>query len=158
MVQNGIRFVKNTLNIFPLKSVYIDKSCPRKKSHSRTRSTLSEPAFQHFLTTSGESLTWQTKILLPWKSLLWRLPLSSINFHSLERAQEVIFFPSEGQKYVMSMSSDICNFCLCATGCQKFSAKAASRAPRFKTTWSKNDGLRGQELVWPFKERQSEHA
>lgn len=65
MVQNGIRFVKNTLNTFPLKSVYIDKSCPRKKSHSRTRSTLSEPAFQHFLTTSDESLTWQTKILLP---------------------------------------------------------------------------------------------
>lgn len=29
MVQNGIRFVKNTLNTFPLKSVYIDKSCPR---------------------------------------------------------------------------------------------------------------------------------
>ena len=44
--------------------------------------------------------------------------------HSLERAQEVKFFPQwsgEGQKSVMSMSSDICNFSTCATGCQKFS-------------------------------------
>ena len=44
--------------------------------------------------------------------------------HSLERAREVTFFPQwsgEGQKSVMSMSSDICNFCTCATGCQKFS-------------------------------------
>ena len=44
--------------------------------------------------------------------------------HSLERAQEVKFFPQwsgEGQKSVKSMSSDICNFCRCATGCQKFS-------------------------------------
>ena len=43
---------------------------------------------------------------------------------SLERAREVKFFPQwsgEGQKSVMSMSSDICNFCTCATGCQKFS-------------------------------------
>ena len=44
--------------------------------------------------------------------------------HSLERAQEVKFFPQwsgEGQKSVLSMSSDIFNFCTCATGCQKFS-------------------------------------
>ena len=44
--------------------------------------------------------------------------------HSPERTQEVKSFPQwsgEGQKSVMSMSSDICNFCICATGCQKFS-------------------------------------
>ena len=44
--------------------------------------------------------------------------------HSPERAQEVKSFPQwsgEGHKSVMSMSSDICNFCICATGCQKFS-------------------------------------
>ena len=44
--------------------------------------------------------------------------------HSLERAQEVKIFPQssgERQKSVMTMSSDICNFCTCATGCQKFS-------------------------------------
>ena len=98
MVQNGIRFVKNTLNTFPLKSVYIDKSCPRKKSHARTRSTLSEPGFQHFLTTSGESLTWQTKILLPWKSLLWRLPPSWINFSISGESSGSNIFPQWGTK------------------------------------------------------------
>ena len=50
----------------------------------------------------------------PKEAALWR-----------ERAQEVNFFPQwsgEGQKSVMSMSSDICNFCTCATGYQKFSS------------------------------------
>ena len=40
------------------------------------------------------------------------------------RAQEVNSFPQwsgEGQKSVTSMSSNICNHCTCATGCQKFS-------------------------------------
>ena len=55
----------------------------------------------------------------------WCIFKTSQRSHSLERAQEVKFFPQwsgEGQKSVMSMSSDICNFCTCATGCQKFSA------------------------------------
>ena len=54
----------------------------------------------------------------------WCIFKTSQRSYSLERAQEVKFFPqwsSEGQKSVMSMSSDICNFCTCATGCQKFS-------------------------------------
>ena len=54
----------------------------------------------------------------------WCIFKTSQRSHSLERAQEVKFFPQwsgEGQKSVKSMSSDICNFCTCATGCQKFS-------------------------------------
>ena len=54
----------------------------------------------------------------------WCIFKTSQRSHSLERAEEVKFFPQwsgEGQKYVMSMSSDICNFCTRATGCQKFS-------------------------------------
>ena len=46
---------------------------------------------------------------------------SPVKCHSLERTQEVKFFPQwsgEGQKSVMS--SDICKCCTCATGCQKF--------------------------------------
>ena len=56
-----------------------------------------------------------------WK---WCIFKTSKRSHSLERAQEVKFFPKwsgEGQKSVMSMSSDICNFWTLATGCQKFS-------------------------------------
>ena len=55
------------------------------------------------------------------KWCIFKTPQSS---HSLERAREVKFFPqwsNEGQNSVMSMSSDICNFYTCATGCQKFS-------------------------------------
>ena len=54
----------------------------------------------------------------------WCIFKTSQRSYSLERAQEVKFFPQwsgEGQKSVMSMSSDICNFCTFATGCQKFS-------------------------------------
>ena len=43
---------------------------------------------------------------------------------AFSKHQEVKFFlqwSGEGQKSVTSMSSDICNFCTCATGCQKFS-------------------------------------
>ena len=56
-----------------------------------------------------------------WK---WCIFKTSKRSHSLERAQEVKSFPQwsgEGHKSVMSMSSDICNFWTCATGCQKFS-------------------------------------
>ena len=54
----------------------------------------------------------------------WCIFKTSQRSHSLERAQEVKFFPQwsgDGQKAVVSMSSDICNFYTCATGCHKFS-------------------------------------
>ena len=54
----------------------------------------------------------------------WCIFKTSQRSHSLERAQEVKFSPQwsgEGQKSVMSMSSDTCNFCTCATGCETFS-------------------------------------
>ena len=145
MVQNGIRFVKNTLNTFPLKSVYMDKSCPRQKSHSRSRSTLSEPGFQplpyniwQIVNTTNKNfaalkkpaqeaasqLSQRFTKLTLWLAQARFAVKTSQRSHSLERAQEVKFFPQwsgEGQKYIMSMSSDICNFCLCACGCQKFS-------------------------------------
>ena len=72
------------------------------------------------------------------------------------RAQEVNSFPQwsgEGQKSVTSMSSIICNHCTCATGCEKFfwhPVTAASRAPRFLTTWPRNNGLWGRECQLPL--------
>ena len=54
----------------------------------------------------------------------WCIFKTSQRSHSLERAQEVKFFPQwsgEGQKSVMSKCINICNFCTCATGFQKFS-------------------------------------
>ena len=75
--------------------------------------------------------------------MLKQLKISSLTVN-ICRPQEVNFFSpqwSGGQNSVMSMSSDICNFCTCVTGCPKFSyTRAASRDPRFKTTWSRNDG------------------
>ena len=80
----------------------------------------------------------------------WCIFKTSQRSHSLERAQEVKFFPqwsSEGQKSVMSMSSDICNFCTCDRMSEIFwhPVTAASRAPRFPTKWPRNDGLWGRE-------------
>ena len=63
----------------------------------------------------------------------WCIFKTSQISHSLERAQEVEFFPQwsgEGQKSVMSISSDICNFCTCATGCQKI-GNGCSQSPSF---------------------------
>ena len=54
----------------------------------------------------------------------WYIFKTSQKSHSVERAQEVKFFPQwsgRGENSVMSTSSDICNFCTCATGNQKFS-------------------------------------
>ena len=51
----------------------------------------------------------------------WCISKTSQRSHSPQRAQEVKFFhqwSGEGQKSVMSMSSGICIFCTCATGCQ----------------------------------------
>ena len=76
--------------------------------------------FSRFLLLSS-SFNPKLSVNLSWeKWCIFKTPQRS---HSLERAQEVKFFPQwsgEGQKSVMSMSSDICNFCTCVTGCQKF--------------------------------------
>ena len=104
--------------------------------------------FTRFLLLSSFSVNPKLSVNPSWvKWCIFKTPQRS---HSLERAQEVKFFPQwsgEGQKPVMSMSSDICNFCTCDRMSEIFwhPVTAASRAPRFLTMWPRNDGLWGRE-------------
>ena len=62
------------------------------------------------------------------------------------RAQEVNSFPQwsgEGQKSVTSMSSNICNHCTCATGCQKFSDVRLRLLPGPLVSWPRDQETTG---------------
>ena len=103
----------------------IEKKNSRNSDDSLPINCLSSPnqqtVFSRFLLLSS---SFNSKLSVNPSWVKWCIFKTSQRSHSLERAQEVKFFPQwsgEGQKSVMSMSSDICNFCTCATGCQKFS-------------------------------------
>ena len=90
--------------------------------------------------------------------------------HSLGWAQEVKLFSQwsseglTGQKSIMSMSSDICKFCTCVTGCLQFTdiREMAFSSPEpvvfFLVKWSWNEGFWKQPLPDTRKLRTSGHA
>ena len=82
----------------------------------------------------------------------WCIFKTSQKSHSLERAQEVKFSPlwrGEGQKSVMSMSSDICKFCTRATGCQNFltSGNGFFQSPSFPDHVTKKRRILGTRMA-----------
>ena len=102
--------------------------------------------FSRFLLLSS---SFNSKLSVNPSWLKWCIFKTSQKSHSLERAQEVKIFPQwsgEGQKSVMSMSSDIYKFCTCATGCQKFS-NGCFQSPSFPDHVTKKRRALGTRML-----------